>query len=95
MAYRGFDNLPDAIVSVLPLDAQELFLLASEKASAAYAEPEARPGSSSPEEFAHRVAWILINLLYERGEDGHWRERKPAHETIVASDGNVRWLQVA
>jgi cation transport regulator ChaB len=85
MAYRGFDNLPDAIVSVLPLDAQELFLLASEKASAAYAEPE----------FAHRVAWILINLLYERGEDGHWRERKPAHETIVASDGNVRWLQVA
>ena len=96
MAYSGYENVPGLAMGSLPLDAQELYRMASAQASDTYADPALRHGSSSPEEFAHRVAWTLVNLLYEKGEDGHWHEREIAHEVISSpSDGNVRWLQVA
>ncbi|MFT3894313.1 MAG: ChaB family protein [Anaerolineales bacterium] len=76
MPYRSTSDLPDSIRNVLPPHAQDIFMEAFNSAWEQYDQPQERPGDSSREETAFRVAWSAVKNRYEKDEKtGEWVEK--------------------
>lgn len=76
MPYDNLDDLPDGVKKSLPKHAQEIYLAAYNNAWDQYEDPEARRGSASREEVAHRVAWAAVKKEYKKdSKTGKWQHR--------------------
>jgi cation transport regulator len=76
MPYKTRADLPENVRNVLPEHAQDIYMEAFNSAWDQYDEPEERPGASSREETAHRVAWAAVKRKYEKDDlSGQWKEK--------------------
>lgn len=75
MPYSSISELPDAVRDHLPKHAQEIYKEAFNSAWDDYADEDARRGSESREETAHKVAWAAVKKKYMKGGDGDWHAR--------------------
>jgi cation transport regulator len=76
MPYKDVKDLPESVRDNLPKHAQEIYLEAFNNAWDQYAKPEARRGSASREETAHKVAWSAVKKVYEKDEKtGEWKKK--------------------
>ena len=75
MPYEKTNQLPDAVRSNLPEDAQEIYKEAFNNAWEEYKDPEDRRGDASREETAHRVTWAAVKQRFEK-RGGQWVEKE-------------------
>lgn len=66
MPYKTNKDLPENVVHVLPVHAQDIYREAFNHAWQEYANPEERRGDASREETAHKVAWAAVKKKYKK-----------------------------
>ncbi len=72
MPYKSNDELPESVVNVLPMHAQDIYRKAFNSAYDEYKDPEDRRDDAGREEIAHRVAWSAVKKKYQKGADDKW-----------------------
>lgn len=71
MPYDSLLELPDSYKDNLPIHAQEIYLVAFNKAWGAYTQYNDQEEEVTREEIAHRVAWAAVTQFFEE-RDGQW-----------------------
>ncbi len=71
--YQTVHDLPKSITEVLPIEAQELYLQAYNKALSQT--PPNPGGGLTPESLAHRQAWAIMQREFVRDYEGKWRRK--------------------
>ena len=75
MPYKTNKDLPENVINVLPVHAQDIYRAAFNHAWEEYANPTERRGDDIQEETAHKVAWTAVKKKYEKIDDT-WKEKK-------------------
>ena len=74
MQYRRRKELPENVVKLLPVHAQDIYLSAFNRAWARFKNKADSDRDNSREETAHKVAWSAVKNRYEKVE-GKWQLR--------------------
>ncbi|WP_317203410.1 ChaB family protein [Janthinobacterium sp.] len=79
MPYQNRSELPDSVLNVLPVHAQDIYLEAFNHAWDEYADEHKRRDQETREETAHKVAWAAVKKTYKKNEEsGKWQAKKSA-----------------
>jgi cation transport regulator len=76
MPYHDLAELPKRIKDSLPLEAQELYKKAHNRAWDEYKDPKKRSGQETLDEIADRIALAAVEKEYERDHRGNWHRKK-------------------
>jgi cation transport regulator len=77
MPYNTIGDLPESIIHVLPLHAQEIYLSSFNNAYEEYKDRnKRRKHNEDLETICYKVAWSAVKRVYHKNEEGYWIKRQ-------------------
>jgi len=77
MPYKHIKELPESVQSVLPKEAQQVYLKTFNSALEQFKDPKEWHKKASPQEAAHKAAWAAVMKDYRKDPDtGRWHSKK-------------------